>query len=164
MNQISEFANILLFIIGGVIFIAGGLTTAYLVRPKRPNPQKLTTYECGEDTVGSAWGNFNIRFYIIALIFILFEVEIIFLIPWATVFGNAELIKETNGLWGWFALIEATAFILILVLGLAYAWKHGYLDWVAPKPKETSFKSKVPESLYDKLNNKYQSSNSRPIA
>lgn len=156
MNEISEFGNILLFIIGGIVFIAGGLTTAYFVRPKRPNAEKLSTYECGEDTVGSAWGNFNIRFYIIALIFILFEVEIIFLIPWATVFGNEQYIKETNGLWGWFSLVEATAFILILALGLAYAWKHKLLDWVVPQPKEAKYKSEIPDSLYQDVNKKYE--------
>jgi len=153
-NQLSEFGNILLFLIGGIIFVCGGLFTAYMVRPKRPNPQKLSTYECGEDAVGSAWGNFNIRFYIVALIFLLFEVEIIFLFPWATVFGDAQLIEETKGLWGWFALTEAFAFIFILALGLAYAWKHGFLDWVVPQQKETSFKSKVPNALYEEYNQK----------
>ncbi|MFK7900827.1 MAG: NADH-quinone oxidoreductase subunit A [Cyclobacteriaceae bacterium] len=154
MSQVTEFGNILLFIIGGIVFVCGGLFTAFLIRPSRPNDQKLTSYECGEDTVGSAWGNFNIRFYIIAIIFLLFEVEIIFLFPWATVFGNAALIAETNGLWGWFALTEATIFILILALGLAYAWKHGYLNWVVPTPKETTFKSPIPSQLYEELNRK----------
>jgi len=135
--------------------VCGGLFTAFIVRPKRPNAQKLSTYECGEETIGSAWGNFNIRFYIVALIFLLFEVEIIFLFPWATVFGNAQLIEETNGLWGWFSLIEAFAFIFILALGLAYAWRHGFLDWDTPEQQKTTFKSKVPNALYNDINSKY---------
>jgi len=156
MNQISEFGNILLFIIGGIIFVCGGLFTAFLIRADRPSEQKLSTYECGEDAIGTAWGNFNIRFYIVALVFLLFEVEILFLFPWATVFGDANLIKQTNGIWGWFALIEAFIFIFILALGLAYAWKHGFLEWVIPSSKSKKMNSKVPNLLYDKFNEKYQ--------
>jgi len=155
-NQIGEFGNILLFLIGGLVFVCGGLFTAFMVRPKRPNAEKLTTYECGEDSVGSAWGNFNIRFYIVALIFLLFEVEIIFLFPWATVFGDVELIDATKGVWGWFSLVEAFMFIFILALGLAYAWKHGFLDWVVPKQKLTFVKSKIPSELYSEVNLKYE--------
>lgn len=155
INQLSEFGNALLFIVLGLFFILGGLFTAKLVRPSRPNPEKLTSYECGEDPQGSAWGSFNIRFYIIALIFILFEVEVVFLFPWATVFGDKELIESTDGLWGWFALTEVIVFVGILVLGLAYAWAKGYLDWVQSDPHEIKYKGKVPLSLYDSVNDQY---------
>src|SRR4051812_19436869 len=96
-TQLSGFGTILIFVIGAIAFVLITLTIAKLIRPHRPNYEKLTSYECGEDTVGNAWGRFNPRFYIIALIFILFEIEIVFLIPWATVFGNSRMIRETNG-------------------------------------------------------------------
>lgn len=154
--MLSEFAYLLLFLIGAFIFAAIGLFTASLIRPKRPNAEKLTTYECGEEPTGSAWGNFNIRFYIVALIFVLFDVELIFLFPWATVFGQQELIEQTNGLWGWFSLVEMFIFLGILILGLAYAWRKGFLDWVRPQTKISNYQSPVPENLYEQLNERYQ--------
>lgn len=150
--EIQEFGLILLFIIGGIAFVSVTFLVGYLVRPNRPNPEKLTTYECGEDAVGNVWGHFNIRFYLVALLFVLFEVEILFLFPWATVFGQKELIEGTQGQWGWFALIEVVVFVGILVLGLAYAWAKGYLDWVRPAPKKSDYVSKIPASVYDKVN------------
>jgi NADH-quinone oxidoreductase subunit A len=156
-TQLSGFGTILIFVIGAVTFVLITLTLAKLIRPHRPNDEKLSSYECGEDAVGNAWGRFNPRFYIIALIFVLFEIEIAFLIPWSTVFGNSRLIGETNGLWGWFSLAEAFIFIGILSLGLAYAWSKGFLEWVKPKPEIERFESKVPLELYDKVNIKYQS-------
>jgi NADH-quinone oxidoreductase subunit A len=153
---ISEFGTVLLFIITGVLFVVVALFASRLVRPDRPGTEKLKAYESGEEPVGPAWTQFNVRFYIVALVFLLFEVEIIFLFPWATVFADAKLIKGTNGLWGWFALIEALVFILILGLGLAYAWVKGHLDWIKPRPEVTNFKSPVPKSYYEKINEQYQ--------
>lgn len=155
-NTISEFGIILLFILGALAFVLLALTFSKLVRPNRPNFEKLTSYECGEEPVGNAWAQFNVRFYIIALIFILFEVELLFIFPWATVFGDAERIKNTNGMWGWFALTEMFLFILILVLGLAYAWAKGFLDWVKPEPKIQDYHSPVPKDLYEQINRKYE--------
>lgn len=154
-DQISAFGEVLLFIVGAIIFVAGGLITAWLVRPDRPNEEKLTTYECGEDPVGSAWGRFNVRFYVIALVFILFDVEIVFLFPWSVVFGQKAFIEETGGMWGWFSLIEMFVFIGILLLGLAYVWANGFLDWVKPEVEETQHNSPVPDSLYKNLNRRY---------
>ena len=145
---VGDYFGLLLFIVGGTIFILGGLGTAWLVRPKRPNEEKNTSYESGEDPVSTAWGKFNMRFYIVAIIFILFEVEVVFLFPWSTVFGRKELIQGTNGLWGWFALIEMLLFIAILLLGLAYAWVKGYLDWVIPQQKAPAFKGPVSRDAY----------------
>ena len=153
--QLSEFGHVLLFILGGIAFVLLALTVARFIRPNRPNEEKLSAYECGEEAVGSPWTNFNVRFYIIALIFVLFEVEVVFLFPWAVVFGNAELIKETNGLWGWFALAEVFLFVFILALGLVYAWVKGYLDWIRPEPLIEKFESKVPKKLYEDLNQRY---------
>jgi NADH-quinone oxidoreductase subunit A len=161
-SQITEFGFILLFIIGAIVFVLVALTVARLIRPNRPNPEKLSSYECGEEAVGSAWGQFNVRFYIVALIFILFDVELVFLFPWATVFANRELIQATNGLWGWFALAEMFLFVGILVLGLAYAWVKGYLDWVKPQVKVSSFQSQVPRQLYEQVNQKYAGKTAAP--
>lgn len=154
-SQLSEFGIIFLFIISGILFAGLVMITSKILRPHRPNEEKLTSYECGEDPVGNAWGQFNMRFYIIALIFILFEVEVVFLFPWATVFGNKKLIAGTDGLWAWFSITEMFIFIGILALGLAYAWARGYLDWVKPDQEITPFKSPVPKKLYEDINTKY---------
>lgn len=129
---------------------------ARLIRANRPSAQKLETYESGEQALGTAWSQFNIRFYIVALIFILFEVEIVFLFPWATVFANDDLIKQTDGLWGWFSLTEMIIFIFILALGLAYAWVNGLLDWVKPASTQKDLTSVVPKELYNNINEKYK--------
>lgn len=152
---LSAFGEVLLYIIGGIIFILVSFFVSALLRPDRPNPQKLSTYESGEEAISAAWTQFNIRFYIVALIFLLFEVEILFLFPWATVFANKTLLQETNGLWGWFSVIEVVIFILILALGLAYAWVNGHLEWVKPEPDPTKIKSPVPAVLYEKINERY---------
>lgn len=151
-KPLSEFGILLLFILSGVVFVLGGLITAWLIRPHRPNYEKLTTYECGEEPTGIAWGQFNVRFYIIALVFILFDVEIVFLFPWATVFGREVLIEGTGGLWGWFSLVEMFVFVGILALGLAYVWAKGLLDWVKPKYIQPQSPSKIPVSIYEKFN------------
>lgn len=153
---ISEFGKVLLFIIAGFLFIAITLFVSRLIRPNRPNPEKLATYESGEEPISSAWTQFNIRFYIVALIFLLFEVEIVLLFPWSTVFADKNLIAETNGTWGWVALTEAIIFILILAIGLAYAWVNGFLDWIKPDPKPTTYSSPVPKSLYEKVNKRFK--------
>lgn len=152
---ISEFGKVLLFLIAGILFLSISFLVARLIRPNRPNEQKLETYESGEQPLGTAWSQFNIRFYIVALIFILFEVEIVFLFPWATVFANKELIEQTDGTWGWFALTEMIIFIFILALGLAYAWVNGLLDWVKPTSKAEDITSVVPKELYKNINEKY---------
>lgn len=151
MIEISGFGVVLLFILGGVGFVMVTLLVGKLLRPVRPNEEKQTTYESGEDPVKSAWGIFNVRFYVIALIFLLFETELVFLFPWATVFADEQLMEETDGLWGKFALIETFIFIGILALGLAYVWANGMLDWAMPKPDASTYQSKIPDSAYDHL-------------
>lgn len=152
----SGFEGVLVYLIGGVIFILGGMLTSKLLRPSRPNEEKLTTYESGEDPVSSAWGQFNTQFYIVALIFLLFEVELVFLFPWAVVFSDQQLIQETNGVWGWLAFAEMTVFVGVLVLGLAYVWRKGYLDWEKPTVQKPIFRGIVPTERYEKINKKYQ--------
>jgi len=150
MIEISGFGIILLFFSGGLIFLMITLLVGKLLRPNRPTQEKLTTYESGEEPAGGAWGQFNVRFYIIALIFLLFEAELVFLFPWATVFAEEQLMEESQGLWGAFSMIETFVFIGILIVGLAYVWARGMLEWVKPKPKKPTFYSKIPESAYKK--------------
>jgi NADH-quinone oxidoreductase subunit A len=154
--MLTDFGYILLFIITGIVFCFVILFVGKLLRPSRPNEEKLSTYESGEAPEGNANVRFNIRFYVIALIFVLFEVELVFLFPWATVFGNKHLIEVTNGLWGWFALAEMLIFVGTLALGLAYAWVKGHLEWVRPKIQTQDFTSKTPTNLYDNINKKYE--------
>lgn len=149
--ELTEFGTILIFIFGALTFVVVGLTAAKLIRPNRPNYEKLTTYESGEDTIGSAWGQFNMKFYIVALIFLLFEVEILYLFPWGVIFGDKELIESTDWAWAHFALIEMFIFIIVLALGLVYAWRKGFLDWVKPVQKISDYQSKIPSEAYKHL-------------
>ncbi len=122
--MLTEFGKVLLFLIVGAMFVVGGLVASWLLRPHRPYPGKLSPYECGEEPVGEAWIRFNVRFYVIALIFLIFEVEVVFLFPWALVYREL----------GMFAFIEMAIFLAILLVGLAYVWVKGDLDWDKPKP------------------------------
>lgn len=131
--------------------VAVAFFVSRMIAPKNPTPEKLTSYECGEETVGSAWVPFNSRFYVIALIFLLFDVEMIFILPWATVFGSRDATKIDNR-WGWLSLTEMFIFLGILILGLAYVWVKGDLDWIKPKPIKPVVDTQVPVSLYEKLN------------
>ena len=126
------------------------LSTGYL-RLINPTPEKLTSYECGEEPTGNAWLPFNSRFYVIALVFLLFDVEMVFVFPWAIVFGNREM-NSIDPRWGGVALTEMFIFLGILVLGLAYVWRKGDLDWIKPEPVVPTVDTNIPRSLYDQLN------------
>lgn len=154
--MLSPLYQILIFAIGGALFISVTLLVSRLIRPNRPSEAKLMTYESGEAPQGIAWIQFNMRFYVLALIFLLFEVEIVFLFPWSTVFANSNLNAQTQGTWAWFAFTEMLIFILILVVGLIYVWKKGHLDWVKSKPVVTDYKSPVPRDFYNHINGKYE--------
>lgn len=123
--MITDFGRVLIFLIVGVVFVAGGLIFAWLLRPNRPYPSKLATYECGEVPVGDTRVRFNVRFYVVALIFLIFDVEVVFLFPWAVVYKNL----------GWCAFIEMLVFLGMLAVGYAYVWRKGDLDWDKPAPK-----------------------------
>lgn len=125
--------------------------TNRILAPNHPNSEKQTTYECGEEPTGSAWLPFNSRFYVIALVFLLFDVEMVFVFPWATVFGNRELL-QVDTRWGWVALTEMFIFLGILILGLVYVWRKGDLDWIKPGVLVPKTDTQIPQSLYDKLN------------
>jgi len=150
----SSYGQVALFFLGGLVFILTQLIAGWLLRPHRPNEEKLTTYESGEDPTGNAWGNFNFRFYVIALIFILFEVELIFLFPWTIVFSDKDLLAQSNNLWGWYSLVEMFIFVFLLVIGLGYVWKKGFLDWEKPKTIQKDIETPVPNKLYEDLNKK----------
>ena len=155
--ELSDYQLLLVFAIGGFVGVFGALVASWVLRPRRPNPEKLTTYECGEDPTGTAWGKFNIRFYVIALVFVLFETELLFLFPWAIVFANEDLNQATQQQWSMLAFIEMGLFILILVIGLAYVWAKGYLDWDKPDITLPTTNSPVPSEAYERINAKYAS-------
>ncbi len=132
--MLTEFGRVFIFFLIGAIFVAGGLVFAWLIRPHRWYPNKLTTYECGEIPVGDSWVRFNIRFYVVALIFLIFDVEVVFLFPWAIVFQKL----------GMYAFIEMVVFLAILLVGYAYVWLKGDLDWDKPEPYRPSVASQPP--------------------
>lgn len=152
-TQLSAYGNILLIGIIGVLLVSVTMFLAKVLAPNKPNPIKLSTYECGEETTGSAWVQFNPRFYVIALVFLLFDVELIFVFPWATVFGQSELIAA-DARWGWFTLIEMGIFLSILILGLVYVWVRGDLNWIKPKHTIPSIQIGIPSDAYQALNAK----------
>jgi len=120
LDFLASYSAVLTFTIVIVGFLIVNLVLWWIIRPKRHSEEKNTTYECGEDPQGSAWIQFNIRFYVFALIFIVFDVEAVFLFPWAVVFRSL----------GRLAFIEGLVFIGILVVALAYVWRKGDLEWV----------------------------------
>jgi NADH-quinone oxidoreductase subunit A len=122
--MLTEFGQILTFIILAIVFVFAGILTAKVLSPKNPTKEKQTTYECGENPFGNSWVKFNIRFYVIALVFILFDVEVVFLFPWAVVFQKM----------GMLAFLEMLIFLLILGVGFVFIWARGDLEWIKPKP------------------------------
>lgn len=123
-----DFANILVFLVVGLGFIVMNLGLAWFLRPKGvKTPGKVAIYECGEPTIGQAWIRFDIRFYTVALMFVVFDIEIALLFPWAAVFRDMTL--EGNG---WLAFLEVGAFLVVLLAGLVYVWARGDLDWTGP--------------------------------
>ena len=121
---LTAYSAVLAFLVVAVAFLVVNLLVWKVIRPSRPSEEKLTTYECGENPTGSAWIQFNIRFYVFALIFIIFDVEAVFLLPWAVVFRK---LGEEQGL---LPYVEGLVFIAILVVALAYVWRKGDLEWV----------------------------------
>ena len=121
--MLTEFGKVFAFILAAILFVLVAVFAAKLIRPARPTNEKLKTYECGENPEGSPWVKFNIRFYVVALIFLIFDVEVVMLIPWA-------LIYKQTGLAGF---LVGAIFLVLLGLGMAYEWRKGDLEWVRPK-------------------------------
>ncbi|PWG80923.1 NADH-quinone oxidoreductase subunit A [Pararcticibacter amylolyticus] len=151
MGHISEFGKILIILLTGILLVTLTLLLSKMLAPKKPTPLKLSSYECGEETSGNSWVQFNSRFYVIALIFLLFDVEMIFIFPWSTVFAQKELLAVSPS-WGWLTLTEMFVFVGILLLGLVYVWKRGDLEWIKPEPKLPEVKTAIPASAYDRIN------------
>jgi NADH:ubiquinone oxidoreductase subunit 3 (subunit A) len=107
------------FVVLGAFFVLATLTTSWLLSPKKPSFEKSETYECGVEPVGPPWVQFRAGYYVYALLFVIFDIETVFLYPWALIYG----------LRGWFVFSEMIVFVVILVAGLAYAWKEGALSW-----------------------------------
>jgi NADH-quinone oxidoreductase subunit A len=167
---------LLVFLAVAVIFLFFHLLMGSVLRPARPEPEKLTIYECGEPTVGSAWIQFDLRYYVVALLFVVFDVEVAFFFPWAVVFGplttlanepdatvRANLVKahqlqdyqlppvplagendrqarerargevitqKAAWSWAWVAFLDIVVFFGVLMVGFAYLWRRGDIDWV----------------------------------
>jgi NADH-quinone oxidoreductase subunit A len=156
IEQIA-FLKILTFMVGALLLVGAGSLLSAFLKPNRPNEAKLCTYESGEVPTGSSWGRFNTRFYVIAIVFTLVEVEIVLLCPWATVWANPILNEVTEGLWTHYTAISAVLFIVFLGVGLAYAWSQGHLASTQPYPPPSSFSSKVPRTYYEQINHLYAS-------
>ena len=120
-----DYANVLVFLALGVFLCAMMMGLGALLRPHNPEKKKLTTYECGEVVSGDSWINFNIRFYLVALIFLIFDIEVAFIYPVLTVFR--DWVADGRGL---YALVEIMIFVLVLMAGLVYVWRKGDLQWV----------------------------------
>lgn len=122
--MLEQYGIISLLLVVAIIFPLAGMFGSRLfqllgIRPNNPDPVKLDTYECGMETIGSTWVRFNFRYYYYALLFVIFDVETIFLYPWAARFKQLQL----------FGLIEMAIFILVLAVGYVYAWKKRALEW-----------------------------------
>ncbi|HTQ38050.1 MAG TPA: NADH-quinone oxidoreductase subunit A [Pirellulales bacterium] len=182
-----------LFVAFGFAFLFVNLVVGKFLRPKAPNPEKLEIYECGEPTIGSSFVQFDIRFYVVALLFIIFDVEVAFFFPWANVFGKSTHLMDPNlpvvqsaasstdskpaltpaaaGIYrelsvpeaaaphateeirssanqlAWLALVDILAFFAILMVGFAYVWRRGDLDWVRATAQEPiSQPQRIPSS------------------
>jgi NADH-quinone oxidoreductase subunit A len=123
--MLTEFGKIFIFIILAIVFVTITLFLSKLIRPDRPTREKQKVYECGENPEGSPWVKFNIRFYVVALIFLIFDVEVVLLFPWALTYKD----------FGIYGFAVGIIFLLILFLGMAYEWRKGDLEWARPNPK-----------------------------
>ncbi|MDE5414705.1 NADH-quinone oxidoreductase subunit A [Alkalihalobacterium chitinilyticum] len=116
----NNYLVVAVFILLGIILPLVALTAGRFLRPSNPTKEKQTTYESGVEPTGSSWVQFNVRYYMFALLFVLFDVETVFLYPWAVAYDYL----------GIFALIEMVIFMFMLLIGLIYAWKKKVLTWI----------------------------------
>jgi NADH-quinone oxidoreductase subunit A len=138
--MIFDFANILVFVLVGAGFVGVSLFLSQIIQPKFPTPEKALIYECGEIPVDNAWINYNLRYYLVAIIFVVFDVEIAFVYPVAIVFKN--WIAEGKGM---LAFVELAIFALILFVGLLYVWVKGDLSWFKKIAPREGGRSPTPE-------------------
>ena len=121
--MLVDYLPVLVFLVLGAIFVPLNLLIGSLIRPRIDEPDKYAPYECGEESEGHLFNQFNPRFYVIALIFVIFEVELVFLFPWAL------RLREL----GWYGFVTGFIFLIILLLSLVYEWGKGNLEWVMPQ-------------------------------
>ncbi len=136
--MLNIYGNIFLFFCAGLLFVFLNMALVKIVAPRRPGREKNATYECGEEPVGSGWLNFNARFYLIAILFIIFDVEIVLVFPVISRFRDALL-----GGSGVPVFVEIFLFAAVLFLGLVYAWKNGYLEWLRGVRKQLRVEGKL---------------------
>lgn len=129
-TNIELVIGVLLFIIAGFMMAFAALVVGRFVRPTIRHPEKAAVYECGEPAVGESWVQFDLRFYVVALLFIIFDVEIAMFWPWAVVFGSADAATETGRAIKTVAMYDMLFFFGVVVVGFLYLWRFGYLDWV----------------------------------
>jgi len=121
--MLVDYLPVLLFLVLGAVFVPLNLIIGSLIRPRINEPDKYAPYECGEESEGHLFNQFNPRFYVIALIFVIFEVELVFLFPWAI------RLREL----GWYGFVTGFIFLVILLLSLVYEWGKGNLEWIMPQ-------------------------------
>jgi NADH-quinone oxidoreductase subunit A len=173
MNSIAIVAYLALFVTAGLLFVFVNLLIGRFLRPHDPHTEKREIYECGEPTIGSSYVQFDLRFYVVALLFLIFDVEVAFFFPWATVFGKATHLKDPSlhaannpaaivsiydemGVpraaqpdptdkaaitdsaqkLAWFSFIDILVFFGVILVGFAYVWMRGDLDWVRAVSRE----------------------------
>lgn len=141
MDMIFNFANVLVFILVGAGFVGVSLLLSRLLRPSFPTPEKELIYECGEIPVQGAWINYNLRYYLVAITFVIFSVEIAFVYPVAVTFRDAVAKGE-----GWLTLVEILIFALILFVGLLYVWVKGDLKWFKNVVPDERLRKATPET------------------
>ena len=124
-DYFADYTTVGSVILAGLAFVIVAFTAARLVRPTRPRPEKYLTYECGIDPVGVGWSQTQIRYYVFAFLFVIFDIESVFLFPFATVLRTFDEAGD-----GMAILVEMVVFILLLAVGLLYAWKKKVLEWV----------------------------------
>lgn len=146
---------ITLFLAFGAFFVLMNLGFGALVRPRIPNADKAAVYECGEPTIGSSWVQFDLRFYIVALVFLVFDVEVALFYPWAVAWGSAgdlagsigQTVFELRSV----ALVDLLFFFGVLMVGFAYLWRFGYLEWVKSSANTSLKTNHVPGVDLSKL-------------
>jgi NADH-quinone oxidoreductase subunit A len=121
--MLMDYLPVFIFLVLGAVFVPVNLLIGSLIRPRINEPDKYAPYECGEESEGHLFNQFNPRFYVIALIFVIFEVELVFLFPWAL------RLREL----GWYGFVVGFIFLVILLLSLVYEWGKGNLEWIMPQ-------------------------------
>ncbi len=123
--MLESYFPIFIFVLIGIVFGIAPVVTGLILAPYRPDSEKLSPYECGFEAFEDARMKFDVRYYLIAILFIIFDLEVAFLVPWASIFKEIVATESVR----WFGFIEMLVFLAILLVGFVYAWAKGALDW-----------------------------------